>query len=455
MDFLNPLDAIFLAFESREHPMHVGGLQLFEPPADAGPEFARELYETMAAATEVRPRFRRHPSRMFGGFSSLAWSHAENVDLHYHVRRSALPSPGGMGDLLDLTERLHGQLLDRHRPLWETRLIEGLDDGRFAVYVKMHHALIDGVSAMRLLQRTLTDDPLDTRVRVPWVTPPPVTKDAFEAEHVDSPWQQLRRALPRIIRNSRSIATPLRGIIDGRLTLPMTAPPTMFNVPIGGARSIAVRSWPMERVNAIRTATGATVNDVVLAMSAAALRAYLIEHDALPADPLIAMVPVNIRSAAESDASEGNIVAACLANLATHLDDPIERLTAISTSMRETKQVFTQLPKLEAMALSALLMTPLGVSVIPGFEGLPRMPFNLVISNVPGPRKPVYMQGARLDSNYPLSIPFDSQAMNITLTSNSENLDFGIVGCRRTVPDLDRFPDHLEAGLAELERAVA
>ncbi|MEU0538683.1 wax ester/triacylglycerol synthase family O-acyltransferase [Nocardia sp. NPDC005978] len=452
MDLLNPLDAIFLAIESREHPMHVGGLQLFEPPAEAGPDFTRELFAGMAGATDVRTRFQRHPSRSFGGFSSVNWSHAEQVDLGYHLRRCALPGPGGMGDLIDLTERLHGTLLDRHRPLWEARLIEGLDDGRFAIYMKMHHALIDGVSAMRLLQRTLTDDPLDTRVRVPWGTRPVETDSTPEPRNQ---WQQLRKALPRMARSAASIAAPLRGAIDGRLTMPMTAPRTMLNVSIGGARSVAVRSWPLERVNAIRRATGATVNDVVLAMSAATLRSYLLEHGALPDEPLIAMVPVNVRSAAESDTSEGNMVAACLANLATHIADPVDRLTAISTSMRETKQVFTQLPKIEAMALSALLMSPLGVSLVPGFEALPRMPFNLVISNVPGPRKPVYMRGARLDANYPLSIPFESQAMNITLTTNGDNLDFGFVGCRRTVPDLYRLPQHMENGLAELERAVA
>ncbi|MEC3913459.1 WS/DGAT/MGAT family O-acyltransferase [Nocardia sp. CDC160] len=452
MDLLNPLDAIFLAIESREHPMHVGGLQLFEPPEDAGPEYTRELFAAMTAASEVRPRFRRQPRRLLGGFSSLAWSHADTVDMGYHLRRSALPAPGGLDDLLDLTERLHGILLDRHRPLWEARLIEGLADGRFAVYMKMHHALIDGVSAMRLLQRTLTDDPFDTRLTVPWGTPPPVRDDTVEPE---SPWAHLRRAVPRMLRATGSIAAPLRGVLDGRLTLPMTAPRTLFNTSIGGARRIAVRSWPLERINAVRLTTGATVNDVVLAMSAAALRTYLLERDALPDEPLIAMVPVNIRSAAESDTAEGNMVAACLANLGTHIDDPAERLRVISTSMREAKQVFTQLPKLEAMALSAALMTPLGVSLLPGFEALPRMPFNLVISNVPGPRKPVYMQGARLDANYPLSIPFESQAMNITLATNGDNLDFGLVGCRRTVPDLDRMIDHLENGLAELERATA
>ncbi|NNH71736.1 wax ester/triacylglycerol synthase family O-acyltransferase [Nocardia uniformis] len=450
MDLLNPLDAIFLAVESREHPMHVGGLQIFEPPADAGPEFTRDLYEAMVSADEVRTRFRRKPSRgLLGGFSSVAWDHAGEVDLRYHLRRSALPAPGGVPELLDLTARLHGQLLDRHRPLWEARLIEGLDDGRFAVYIKIHHALIDGVSAMRLLQRTFTDDPFDTRLRVPWAMSAP----GGDHPAAESSWQQARSALPRIITTARAAVGPLRGVLDGRLELPMSAPPTMFNVPIGGARRIAVRSWPLERINAIRHATGATINDVVLAMSSAALRTYLIEHDGLPDAPLIAMVPVNIRHVdAESD---GNMVAACLCNLGTDIADPLARLRTISASMRNAKQIFTQLPQIEAMALSALLMAPLGVSLVPGFDALPRMPFNLVISNVPGPRKPVYFQGARLDSNHPLSIPFESQAMNITLTTNGDNLDFGIVGCRRTVPDLDRLPGHLEDGLAELEKAIA
>ncbi|MFI6870331.1 wax ester/triacylglycerol synthase family O-acyltransferase [Nocardia sp. NPDC050406] len=449
MDLLNPLDAIFLAVESREHPMHVAGLQLFEPPADAGPEFARDLYEKMASATDVRTRFRRRPSRRLGGFSSVSWDHDPHVDLRYHLRRSALPAPGGLPELLDLTARLHGQLLDRHRPLWEARLIEGLDDGRFAVYVKIHHALIDGVSAMRLLQRVFTDDPFDTRLRVPWTMGGPTN----EPRPAESTLSQLRNALPRMATTARAAAGPLRGVLDGRLELPMTAPKTMLNVPIGGARRLAVRSWPLERINAVRSATGATVNDVVLAMSAAALRTYLLEHDALPEDPLIAMVPVNIRHV-DAD-SDGNMVAACLCNLGTDIEDPLTRLTTISASMRNAKSIFTQLPQVEAMALSALLMAPLGVSLIPGFDALPRMPFNLVISNVPGPRKPVYFQGARLDSNYPLSIPFESQAMNISLTTNGDNLDFGIVGCRRSVPDLDRLPGHLEAGLAELEKALA
>ncbi|MCM6773091.1 wax ester/triacylglycerol synthase family O-acyltransferase [Nocardia sp. CDC159] len=450
MDLLNPIDAIFLAAESREHPMHVGGLQIFEPPTDAGADFARSLYDELLTATDVRPRFRRQPRRILGNFSSMVWSHADRIDLGYHVRRCALPAPGGDKELLDLVGRLHSSLLDRHRPLWEGRLIEGLAGDRFAVYIKVHHALMDGVSALRLLQRTLTEDPLDTRLRAPW------TLGRAEREPNEPPnvWDQLRKAAPRLITGVGASASALRAVREGRLELPMSAPPTMFNVPIGGARSVAVGSIPLERIHAVRSATGTTVNDVVLALSAAALRAYLLERNALPDKPLTAMVPVNLRSAAEPE-SDGNMVAALLCNLGTHVADPVLRLQTISGSMRRSKEVFTQLPRLEAIALSALLLSPLPLVFVPGFQSLPRVPFNLVISNVPGPRKPVYVHGARLDRNYPLSIPFDGQAMNITVTSTADNLDFGIVGCRRSVPRLADLVGHIETALRDLERATA
>ncbi|GAB2714836.1 WS/DGAT/MGAT family O-acyltransferase [Nocardia thraciensis] len=452
MDLLNPIDAIFLATESREHPMHVGGLQLFEPPADAPADFVRSMYAEARAATEVEPRFRRRQRRILGGFSSVVWSHADDIDLGYHLRRCALPAPGGSTELLDLTGRLHSSLLDRHRPLWEGRLIEGVSGGRFALYVKVHHALMDGVSALRLMQHTLTDDPYDARLRAPW-TIGRSERDA-DPEAVEGLWDQLRKTLPRIATGIGATASAVRAVTEGRLELPLSAPPTMFNVPIGGARSVAVGSWPLERVHAVRRATGTTVNDVVLAMSAAALRAYLLDHDALPDKSLTAMVPVNVRHTAEPQ-SDGNMVAALLCNLGTDIADPARRLHAISTSMRHSKQVFQQLPQLEAIALSALLMSPLGMTLVPGFQALPRVPFNLVISNVPGPRKPVYLQGARLDSNYPLSIPFDGQAVNITVTNTADTLDFGLVGCRRSVPHLSRMIDHLDTALQELEIATA
>jgi WS/DGAT/MGAT family acyltransferase len=227
----------------------------------------------------------------------------------------------------------------------------------------------------------------------------------------------------------------------------------MFIVKIGGARRVAAQSWPLERFQRIKRAAGVTLNDVVLAMCSGALRAYLTEQGGLPDRPLIAMVPVSLRSESEAD-SGGNMVGSILCNLATDRDDPADRLAVISESMGTNKKIFAELPRMQALALSALARAPLGLTGLPGFVRATAPPFNLVISNVPGPRKPLYWKGARLAGNYPLSIALDGQAMNITMVSNAGNLDFGLVGCRRSVPHLQRMLSHLEDALKALEVAT-
>jgi len=227
----------------------------------------------------------------------------------------------------------------------------------------------------------------------------------------------------------------------------------MFNVRIGGARRVAAQSWSLDRIRAVNSAAGVTVNDVVLAMSSGALRAYLIEQNALPDDPLTAMVPVNLRKG--DDDRGGNMVRTVLCNLATDLDETAKRLEIISTSIRDTKEVFQQLPPVQRLALSAFNIGGLFFGLIPGYLSTASPPFNIVISNVSaGPSEPLYWRGARLHGNYPLSIPLDGQAVNITVTNNADNLDFGLVGCRRSVPHLQRLLGHLEASLKDLERAV-
>lgn len=170
MDFIAPLDALFLLAESREHPMHVGSLQLFEPPEDAGPEYLREFRDTLLADKNVRPTFSKRPATWLGA-PQMAWTQDDHVDLDYHVQRSALPGPGKIDQLLDHASTLHSGLLDRHRPMWEVHFVEGLADGRFALYWKVHHALVDGVSAQRLMRRTLSTDPFATELMRPWNLP--------------------------------------------------------------------------------------------------------------------------------------------------------------------------------------------------------------------------------------------------------------------------------------------
>jgi diacylglycerol O-acyltransferase len=449
MKLISPTDSMFLIGESREHPMHVAGLQLFEPPSDAGPDFVRDLYEAMVKRTDFQPTFRKHPATILGGISSLAWTFDDEVDMDYHVRHSALPRPGRVRDLLELTSRLHGTLLDRHRPLWETNFVEGLQDGRFAVYVKFHHSLVDGVSAQRLLIRAMTSDPDDREMRVPWTLAPKPKKPGPSRSALRS-LVDMAGSVAALAPSTLSLARA--ALIEQQLTLPFRAPKTMFNVPIGGARRAAAQSWPLSRIKGVKNATGVTVNDVVLAMCAGALRAYLSEQAALPDAPLVAMVPVSLRSKDDQDAG-GNMVGTILCNLATDVEDPAKRLEAISTSMRANKKVFSELPPMQALALSAFLSSGVALALVPGFVSQAPPPFNIVISNVPGAREPMYWNGARLDGNYPLSIALDGQALNITLTNNAGNLDFGLVGCRRSVPHLQRLLGHLEDSLADLERA--
>lgn len=431
--------------------MHVGGLQLFTPPEGAGPEFIHDLYRDMLAHTNFNPTYRKRPARILGGIASFGWAYDDDVDVDYHLRRSALPSPGRVRELLDLCGRLHTSLLDRHRPLWETYLVEGLEDGRFAIYSKAHHALLDGVSALRMAMRTLSDDPAEQEVRVPWDLPSRKRTPKQGSSLIGSAVGAVGAAAglaPSTFRVARAV------LLEQNLTRTFSAPKTMFNVKIGGARRVAAQSWPIARIKAVKQAAGGvTVNDVVLAMCSGALRAYLLEQGALPDAPLIAMVPVSLRSEADADAG-GNQVGAILCNLATDVKDPAARLQTIADSMRGNKQVFSGLSKTESMALSALLLSPIALSAVPGFVDATPPPFNIVISNVPGPRVPMYWKGARLDGNYPLSIALDGQALNITLVNNGDNLDFGLVGCRHSVPHLQRLLGHLEDSLTDLEAAV-
>jgi diacylglycerol O-acyltransferase / wax synthase len=449
MELMMPADAVFLLGESREHPMHVGGLQLYEPPAGAGPEFVRDLYDNLVAQQDFQPTFLKRPATFFGGIANLAWTYDKDVDIDYHVRRSALPSPGRVRELLELTSRWHSTLLDRHRPLWETHVIEGLKDGRFAVYSKFHHALIDGVSGLRLTQRALSNDPDDPEIRAIWSLP----KRKRESNPT-SPLRSLMRTAGSIAALAPSTVSLARAaLFEQQLTLPFGAPRTMLNVKIGGARRCAAQTWSVDRIKSVKRAAGVTLNDVVLTMCSGALRYYLLEQNALPDTPLVAMVPVSLRKEDEADTG-GNLVGAILCSLATDTEDPAKRLEIVSESMRNNKKVFSQLPRFQALALSAMNMGSLTLAAIPGWVASTSPPFNLVISNVPGPQEQMYCGGARLDGNYPLSIALDGLALNITLVSNAGNLDFGLVGCRRSVPHLQRLLAHLESSLKDLERAV-
>lgn len=242
-----PTDAVFLLGESREHPMHVGGLQLYEPPRGAGRGFVREFYDGLVAQQDFQPTFLKRPATFLGGIANLGWTYDKDLDIDYHVRRSALPSPGRVRDLLELTSLLHSSLLDRHRPLWEAHVIEGLKDGRFAVYTKFHHALIDGVSALKMMQRALSNDPDDTEIRAVWSLP----KRRRKPRPTSRLGSLLKTAGSVVALGPSTVTLARAALLEQQLTLPFGAPRTMLNVKIGepvGARRSRGR-WTASRAS--------------------------------------------------------------------------------------------------------------------------------------------------------------------------------------------------------------
>ena len=463
-----PLDVTaqgFMTAESRNTPMHVGGLQLFELPEDAGPGWLRDCYEKSIAVERIAPLYLKRPHRSLATGGAWVWKEDEAFDLEYHVRHSALPAPGRVRELLDLCGRLHGTRLARERPLWEVHFIEGLNDGRAAIYSKLHHALVDGVSAMRLLQASMSSDPEERENPFPWA----YRETSRKGEHDQAALSERLLELPvGAFRSALALSaeaaglpgallkTLNRGLRDETAPISLYTPRTILNQSITGARRFAAQDWAIDRLQAIGKAAGVTINDVVLAMCSGALRHYLLELGELPAHSLVAMVPVSLKLGDADKPSDegGNAVGTIMVKLATELPDPAQRLEAINESVMAGKQALSSMSQLQIMAMSGLGVTPIVLAPMLRLQGLTRPPFNLVISNVPGPKKALYMNGAKLTGMYPMSIPVHGQAMNITCSSYNGRMNFGLVGCRRTAPSLQRLLTHLDSELAALEEAV-
>jgi WS/DGAT/MGAT family acyltransferase len=475
---LTPSDAMFLYAESREQMMHVAGLMPFTPAPDSSPDHLRDLMDELRATPVVAAPWNlklNTPNLLWNPLQS--WVEEPQLDLEYHVRRSALPSPGDERELGILVSRLHGYRVDLHRPPWEVHLIEGLERGRFAWYAKIHHSLVDGYSAMQAMTNALSSDPderdwplffsIPQRERPKPPPPPPMAPlPASAAAEADADaggsrgihFPELLGAVRQQYGASKAVARAFLNLIqasragDHELVTPLEAPRCVLNARISRSRRFATQSLAIERIRALARAAGGTLNDVVLALSGASLRTYLLERGALPAVPLVAMLPVAIR--AKDDLGGGNAVGAILATLATDVADPAERLARIIASTSRAKQQLQGMSKAAILQYSALLTAPSMLQVIPGVAGHLRPTFNIVISNVPGPERPLYFRGARLEAWYPMSIPIHGQALNITCTSYAGMVCFGFTGCRDTVPHLQRLAVYCGEALSELEGAV-
>lgn len=459
-------DLIFIYGETSSSKMHVAGLLPFTPPADAPRDYLRKMIDEARRQEVMAPWNRKlaHPRLQFSPVHS--WVTDTDFDFDYHVRRSALASPGDERELGILVSRLHSNHLDLTRPPWEIHVIEGLEGGRFALYMKIHHALVDGYSAMRMLARSLTTDPESRDTRMFFNTPMPKRERRAPA----APTNLLTSTLRAIGGFGSQVAGGVSSAVDltnaivktqirrdgeyAQIAGSASAPHSILNARISRNRRFATQQYEFDRLRAVSSQHGSTINDVALAIIGGGLRKFLTDFDKLPDRSLIAFLPVNVRP--KGDEGGGNAVGAILAPMGTDIEDPVERLEKITAATRASKAQLQTMSPTAIIAYTAALLAPAGGQVAGALTGLQTpwpYTFNLCVSNVPGPREPLYFNGSRLEATFPVSIPIHGMALNITLQSYAETMNFGFVGCRDALPHLQRLAVYTGDALGDLEKA--
>ena len=456
MRLMTAVDQLFLLLESRKQPMHVGGLFLFELPEEEqgkDSEFVYQLVQQLQNS-EVPPSFPFNQVLE----NLLFWKTDDQFDVEHHFRHVALPNPGRVRELLMYISKEHSRLLDRAMPLWECHVIEGIlpeAEGmpeRFALYFKIHHSLVDGIAAMRLVQKALSQSPNEPVTLPIWSL---ITRHGKKAENL----LPTARSASRIIKEQLSTIKPVfTELIDnfkhnGKPDYVGTfdAPMSVLNQRISASRRIAAQSYDLQRFHTIAAAFSVNQNDVVLAVCAGAIRRYLLTMEALPSKPLIAFVPMSLR---KDESASGNQVSFLMANLGTHLEDPIKRMQLIHDSMNSGKRRFRRMNKAQVINYSAIAYAWEGLNVLTGIFPK-KQAFNLIISNVPGSKEPLYWNGAPLKALYPASILVDGQAMNITLATYLDKIEFCITACSKLLPRVQDILLLMEEELSLLENICA
>lgn len=462
---LSGLDAGFLYIETPEAPMHVGALALFAQPDTLHGTLIEHVRAHLAARLHLSGVLNQRLALMPFDLGHPIWVNAEDIDLEHHVRHQRLARPGSLAALQKLVAKLHAEPLDRARPLWQFWLIEGLRDGGFALFTKVHHAALDGAAGVALAHALLDLGP------VPRAVPPPSDKEPKTPPGVRrklgmlftntlSQYAKLARALPDIAQVAASGAGKLRGALKAPVQLVdrWLAPRTRFNVAIDASRSIGTWSVPLPEFKSVAAMCDASVNDLLLALCSGALRRYLKQLGELPKASLIAAIPVSLREA--GDASANNQVTMLPCALGTQHARVADRLAAVRAGMADLKQathtyqslIPTDYPSLGAPWIVSGLAQLYAKSKLA--ERVP-LPVNLVLSNVPGSPVTLYLAGARMLAYHPISAITHGLALNITVQSYERALDFGLVACARAVPDLDDLIDALAAEYDELKALAA
>ncbi len=442
---LPAMDAGWLMLETPETPAHVGAMAILSKPPQAGPDYLQQLVARLREpVTVVSPwnrRLRQGPLARW----LPSWEEDPHIDLDYHFRHSALPQPGGERELGVLVSRLHSHPLDMTRPLWELHLIEGLAGDRFALYCKVHHSVIDGVGGMRLTARVLSESPEDPRFVHPWaVGPLPGARKPKSAAVNPKLSVAVAGEVARAFGKLCSAALEP----DNPLAAPFAAPRSVLGLHINAQRRFATQQYDLARVRRLARVAGCTLNDMVMYLSATALRRFLAELGQLPSQALTSGIAVNLREA--DDHSAGNAISFMIVSLATDIADPIERLRAIQRSSEASKAHLKSLSRPALLPYTVLSGMPYALTLLTGLAPYVRPPSSVNISNVPGPERHVYFAGARVEAVYPMSMLFHGCALNITCVSYAGTLNFGFTGARDTLPRLQRLAVYMGEALEEI-----
>lgn len=481
---LTSLDAQFLAMETRRTYGHVSGLAIYDPSTRPGGQLElKDVCRLVGERIHMLPPFRWKLAEVPLGLDAPYWVEDPHFDLDFHIRDSAVPPPGTKRQLAETVARLVARPLDRAHPLWELYVIHGIEGGKYVgLLTKVHHAAVDGVSGAEILGVLLDLEPEGREL-------PPRGDDVF-GEREPSQWEMLGRGLlglPRQpLRAARVLPETLPNLPDvpfaelvpgmgavGKVTHALkrrlsdddgevieaprvSVPRTRFNGRVSPHRRFAFDSLPLDRIKAIKNELGITVNDVVVATCATAVRAWLLERDELPDEPLVSMVPVSVRTP-EQAGTFGNRVSVMIVPIPTNVADPRKRLLRAHETLRVAKTRHKALPANILQDVTQFVPPALynrAARVIAGVSAGVQPPLNLVISNVPGPPVPLYLAGARLVAHYPVSVVTDGVGLNITCLSYLDHVDFGIVVDREMVDDAWPLMDAVHAALDELDEVV-
>ncbi len=458
MESMSVLDATFLHIEDGNNPLHIGSVAVLEGP----PPAYGDLVRLIAAKLPLVPRYRQKVRFALGGVGRPVWVDDPHFQVLYHIRRTAVPQPGGRDELRNLAGRVFAQLLDRSKPLWELWMVEGLEEGRWGLISKVHHCMVDGVSATDLMTLIfdVSAEPSVPEPQPPWAAPlePGVLSVTLRsvAQAVAEPVERALRApaVARRLMRPPSSAVAQAARLVGSVGEWARRSATSLNGPIGPHRRWSWAEASLADVKTIRQAFGGTVNDTVLAAITAGFRTLLLERDEDISDRVVrTLVPVSVRSDAERG-TFNNRVSGLLPGLPVAIADPVERLQSISaqlSGLKESRQAVAGDALVQLAGFAPPMLMALGSRLAARF---PQHGLQTVTTNVPGPQFPLYVAGRRMVFSYPYVPILGSVRIGIAIFSYCGRLFFGITGDYDTVADIDVLRDGIEDGMRELVRAA-